>query len=198
MYEPTWESVAAHPLPDWYDDAKLGIFLHWGLYSVPGWAPQVPDIQELLRDHGPAYMLANNPYAEWYRNTMQVPGSPTRRHHREVYGDAPYDAFVEPFDAGADAADLDALADLCRRGGARYVVLTTKHHEGFTLWPSALAHPAKGHYHARRDVVGDLTDAVRGQGLRMGLYYSGGYDWPYNDVVMTRLIDAVLAVPTGD
>jgi alpha-L-fucosidase len=45
MYQPTWDSVATHPLPDWYDDAKLGVFLHWGLYSVPGWAPQVPDRQ---------------------------------------------------------------------------------------------------------------------------------------------------------
>ena len=69
MFEPTWESVGGHPLPNWYDDAKLGIFLHWGLYSVPGWAPQVPDIQQLLREQGPAEMLRNNPYAEWYYNT---------------------------------------------------------------------------------------------------------------------------------
>ena len=64
-YTPSWESVATHPLPGWYDDAKLGVFLHWGLYSVPGWAPQLPDIQELLEERGPAQMLRANPYAEW-------------------------------------------------------------------------------------------------------------------------------------
>ena len=52
-YEGTWDSVSTHPLPGWYDDAKLGVFLHWGIYSVPGWAPQVGDIQELLRTEGP-------------------------------------------------------------------------------------------------------------------------------------------------
>jgi len=64
MYAPTWESVSSHPLPDWYDDAKLGILLHWGLYSVPGWAPQVADIQQLLKEKGPAEMLRNNPCAQ--------------------------------------------------------------------------------------------------------------------------------------
>jgi alpha-L-fucosidase len=195
VYEPTWESVSSHPLPGWYDDAKFGIFLHWGLYSVPGWAPQVADIQSLLLHEGPSHMLRNNPYAEWYRNTMQIEGSPTQLHHRETYGDAPYDDFIPAFDAGAGSADLDALAELCRVGGARYVVLTTKHHEGFTLWPSALNHPAKGRYHAQRDLVGDLTEAVRSRGMRMGLYYSGGYDWPYNDAVMTHAADALLATP---
>ncbi len=195
MYEPTWDSVATHELPDWYDDAKLGVFLHWGLYSVPGWAPQVSNIQDLLHDRGPRAMLHDNPYAEWYRNSMQLPDSPTHRHHHATYGDAPYDDFVEPFDAASAGADLDALAALCRSAGARYVVLTTKHHEGFTLWPAGTPHPRKGAYHARRDLVGDLTEAVRAQGMRMGLYYSGGYDWPYNDAVMSNPADALLAVP---
>jgi alpha-L-fucosidase len=85
-YQPTWESVSQHPVPGWFDDAKLGIFLHWGLYSVPGWAPQVPDIQQMLREQGPNGMLRNNPYAEWYLNTMRIQGSPTWEHHRQTYG----------------------------------------------------------------------------------------------------------------
>ena len=195
-YEPTWESVSTHPLPDWYDDAKLGVFLHWGVYSVPGWAPQVGDIQELLRTEGPEGMLRNNPYAEWYRNTMQIDGSPTQQHHRETYGpDFAYDDFIPAFNAGSSSADLDAVADLCRGAGARYVVLTTKHHEGFTLWPSSIPHPHKGYYHAERDLVGDMTAAVRAHGMRMGLYYSGGYDWPFNDAVLRKAADAMLAVP---
>ncbi len=198
-YEASWDSVARHEVPDWYQDAKLGIFLHWGLYSVPGWAPQVPDIQEMLRTKGPRAMLRDNPYAEWYRNSMQVPGSPTQRHHRATYGDGtPYDAFVDVFDRESADADLDALAGICRDTGARYVVLTTKHHDGFTLWPSSRAHPRKGRYHARRDLVGDLTDAVRRADLRMGLYYSGGYDWPYNDAMLVNPADSMLAVPTED
>lgn len=198
MFEPTWESIGSHDLPDWYADAKLGIFLHWGLYSVPGWAPQVADIQQLLRDEGPAGMLRNNPYAEWYRNSMLIEGSPTWQHHRETYGaDFAYDQFVPMFNAGANSADLDGLAELCAEAGAGYVVLTTKHHEGFTLWPATQPHPRKGRYHAERDLVGDLTTAVGRAGLRMGLYYSGGYDWPFNDVVMRRPADAMLAVPAS-
>ena len=196
MYEPTWHSVASHPLPQWFDDAKLGIFLHWGLYSVPGWAPQVPDIQELLKERGPAEMLRDNPYAEWYLNSSRLEGSPTWQHQRDTYGpDAGYDDFVPVFDDGTAGADMDAIAAVCRDAGAGYVVLTTKHHDGFCLWPTALEHPRKGRYHARRDIVGDLTRAVTAAGMRMGLYYSGGYDWPYNDALLSNPADSFLAVP---
>ena len=196
MYEATWDSVRTHRVPDWYEDAKLGVFLHWGLYSVPGWAPQVPDIQELLVHRGPRTMLRENPYAEWYRNTMLIRGSPTQAHHRRVYGDDyPYDNFVRVFNEASARANLDGIAELCEAAGARYAVLTTKHHEGFALWPSTVPHPVKGDYHAARDLVGDLTAAVRARGLRMGLYYSGGYDWPYNGAVLKRAGHAILAVP---
>ncbi|MEI8335184.1 MAG: alpha-L-fucosidase, partial [Chloroflexota bacterium] len=107
----------------------------------------------------------------------------------------PYDGFIERFDTGTATCDMDAIADVCRSAGAGYVVLTTKHHEGFTLWPASLPHPRKGSYHAKRDIVGDLTTAVRSGGMRMGLYYSGGYDWPYNDAVMRDATDSMLAVP---
>lgn len=199
MYEPTWESVSTHPLPGWYDDAKLGVFLHWGLYSVPGWAPQVGDIQQLLHDEGPAAMLRDNPYAEWYLNTSRIEGSPTWQHQRDTYGpDATYDDFRAPFDEGTADADMQYIAATCRDAGARYVVLTTKHHEGFCLWPTALEHPRKGRYHAARDLVGDLRQAVIDAGMRMGLYYSGGYDWPYNDALLVNPADSMLAVPHED
>ncbi|MBI5870269.1 MAG: alpha-L-fucosidase [Actinobacteria bacterium] len=196
MYQGTWESVRTHPLPDWYSDAKLGVFLHWGLFSVPGWAPQVDDVQAVLRQQGPKGLLRNNPYAEWYRNSMQIEGSPTWAHHRETWGvDFPYDGFIERFNDGTAGCDVDAIARVCEEAGAGYVVLTTKHHEGFTLWPASIPHPKKGAYHANRDLVGDLTEAVRARGMRMGLYYSGGYDWPWNDIVMRAAADTVLAVP---
>lgn len=196
MYAPNWESVGTHRMPDWYDDAKLGIFVHWGLYSVPGWAPQVPDIQQLLRDRGPAEMLRENPYAEWYLNSCRLTGSPTWHHQRDTYGpEATYDDFVPAFDQGTATADMAAIAATCQDAGAGYVVLTAKHHEGFCLWPSAVEHPRKGRYHAARDIVGDLRRAVLDAGMRMGLYYSGGYDWPYNDALLRNPADSFLAVP---
>lgn len=195
-YKPTWGSVKTHPLPQWYDDCKLGIFLHWGLYSVPGWAPQVANIQDLLKTQGPEGMLKNNPYAEWYANTVQIDGSPTQIHHHKTYGkDFPYDGFVRMFDEGTAKADLDKIAELCKTAGAGYVVLTTKHHEGFALWPSSINHPTKGVYHAKRDLVGDLSKAVRDQGMHIGLYYSGGYDWPYNKAILKEPADVTLAAP---
>jgi alpha-L-fucosidase len=75
------------------------------------------------------------------------------------------------------------------------VVLTTKHHDGFCLWPTKLEHPRKGRYQSRRDIVGDLRRAVLDAGMRMGLYYSGGYDWPYNDALLRNPADSFLAVP---
>lgn len=198
-YKPTWESVSAHSLPDWYDDCKLGVFLHWGLYSVPGWAPQVGNIQDLLKKEGPKGMLKNNPYAEWYMNTMRIEGSPTQIHHQKTYGaNFAYDDFVPMFDKGSAKADLDSIAKLCKDAGAGYVVLTTKHHEGFAMWPSATPHPRKGSYHAKRDLVGDMTKAVLNQGMHMGLYYSGGYDWSYNNALLKEAADVTLAAPVTD
>ena len=87
-FEPTLESLNQHPLPQWYADAKLGIFVHWGLYSVPGWAPLVhPEHDFSSQDY-----IKNNPYAEWYLNTMRLDGSPTQAYHREHYG-AGYDYY---------------------------------------------------------------------------------------------------------
>jgi alpha-L-fucosidase len=196
MYEQSFESIGARPRPPWFDDAKVGVFIHWGLYSVPAWAPRVADIQSLLKEHDPAYVLAHNPYAEWYLNTMQIPGSPTARHHAETYGpNASYDDFVEPFDQQSATADLDALADLCARAGARYVVHTTKHHDGFCLWTTDVVNAYKGTYHSRRDLVGDFVAAVRARGMIAGLYYSAGYDWSYKPIVMASIRDALFAAP---
>ncbi|WP_267888322.1 alpha-L-fucosidase [Mycobacterium ostraviense] len=70
-YEPTKESLATHRVPEWFENAKFGIFIHWGLYSVPGWAPLEADTQELMATKGPAYWLKHNPYAEWYQTPSQ-------------------------------------------------------------------------------------------------------------------------------
>ncbi len=177
-YQPTLESLNQHPLPQWYADAKLGIFIHWGLYSVPGWAPLVHPNHDFRN----VDYIKNNPYAEWYYNVMRIDGSPTQAYHREHYGaNYNYYNFAPIFDQKIKQWKPDEWARIFRESGAKYVVLTTKHHEGFTLWPSAIANPTlpKDRQHAGRDIVGELSTAVRKQGMRMGLYYSGGYDWTF-------------------
>lgn len=184
------------PLPNWYGRAKFGIFVHWGPYSIPGWAERSDSTQTLFRDRGPAYFFRHNPYAEWYWNSMRIPGSETSRHHAEKYGAAyPYDSFAARFGEVAETADVEQWAHLFRRAGARYSVLTTKHHDGFLLWPSRVANPAKQSYRVSRDVVGDYADAMRSEGIHVGLYYSGGYDWTFNPQVITGLGTGVAAVP---
>ena len=179
-YEPTIESLDQHPLPHWYAGAKLGIFIHWGLYSVPGWAP----INHPDHDFSSADYIKYNPYAEWYLNVLRVPNSPTAEYHKQHYGEQGYYDFAPEFNRESKKWDPDKMAAIFHEAGARYVVLTSKHHEGFTLWPSQTPNPTPSlkpsQLHAERDIVGDLTKAVQKQGMKMGLYYSGGYDWTFN------------------
>jgi alpha-L-fucosidase len=180
-YEPTLASLDSHPLPQWYAGAKLGIFIHWGLYSVPGWAP----LSHPSHDFSSNEYIMNNPYAEWYLNVMRIPGSPTQAYNAEHYGaNFSYYDFASVFNRESKKWNPDEWAKVFHDAGARYVVLTSKHHEGFTLWPSTTVNPnpsiPQNERHAERDIVGELTTAVRKQGLKMGLYYSGGYDWTFN------------------
>ncbi len=176
-YEPTITSLDSHPLPAWYADAKLGIFIHWGLYSVPAWAPlNHPDHDFRTEDY-----IVYNPYAEWYLNVVRIPGSPTANYDREHFGEGHnYYDFATQFNAETKKWNPDKMAAVFADAGAKYVVLTSKHHEGFTLWPSKVVNPHQAHLNAERDIVGELTESVRKSGLKMGLYYSGGYDWSFN------------------
>ena len=175
-YQPTLESLNTHPLPAWYADAKLGIFIHWGLYSVPGWAP----LAHSDHDFANTDYIRNNPYAEWYSNVMRIPGSPTQLYQQQHFNGADYYDFTPTFNEQSAKWSPDAWAKTFRDAGARYVVLTTKHHDGFALWPTTIANPNQKNLSAKRDIVGDLTHSVEAAGLRMGLYYSGGYDWTFN------------------
>ena len=139
-YEPTLDSLNRHPLPRWYADAKLGIFIHWGLYSVPGWAP----LSHPNHDFASTDYIMNNPYAEWYLNAMRIPGSPTQAYHREHYGaDFRLLRASPPIFNQRDARSGIPTSGptIFRDAGARYVVLTSKHHDGFTLWPSTTPNP---------------------------------------------------------
>ncbi len=179
-YQPTWESIDSRPTPTWFTDAKFGIFIHWGVYSVPAYAPVIPG------------KLA---YAEWYWNAMTAGQQPnanpiqsgTWEYHKKQYGaDYEYKNFASQF--RAQLFDPDHWSDIFARSGAKYVALTSKHHEGFALWPSKEASATWGRpWNAmdtgpNRDILGDLTEAVRKKNLKMGFYYSL-YEW-YNPMYL--------------
>ena len=166
------DSSAPRQLPAWARDASLGIFVHWGPYSVPAWAEPtgawgaVPEEQ----------WFAHNAYAEWYANTMRISGSPTEAYHLANYGNAPYEAFLDSW--LAEDYDPEDWARIFRAAGADYVIPVTKHHDGICLWDA----PGSGDRTTvargpRRDLLAPLAEAVRATGARFGVYYSGGLDW---------------------
>ena len=181
-FQPKWDSIDQRPTPSWYTDAKFGIFIHWGVYSVPSYAPVKAD---------------ETAYAEWYWNSMtegrdnpkanSVQKGTWAYHEKQFGADTPYQNFALQF--RAELFDPDQWADILKNSGAKYVVLTSKHHEGFALWPSKEASATWGRpWNAvevgpKRDLLGDLSEAVRSKGLRMGIYYSL-YEW-YNPLWLT-------------
>ena len=196
-YEPTPASVHSHPLPQWYVDAKFGIFIHWGLFSVPAYAPtREGDIQQLFQTRSQAEVFARQPYAEWYQNSLRIQGSPVQTYHARTYGaEYPYERFADEFNHQAQAWNPDEWADLFARCGAGYVVLVTKHHDGFTLWPSRHPNPRCPDFHARRDLVGELARAVRSRGLRFGVYYSSALDWTFTSKPIRSFGDLMTSGP---
>ena len=175
-YEPNWESIDSRPVPSWFTEAKFGIFIHWGVYSVPAWGPVGKDI--------PVYMK----YAEWYwarMNESNPYGKMFLDHHKKIYGDKfQYQDFANDFKA-ENFNPVD-WADLLTASGAKYVVLTSKHHEGFALWPSAESWNWNSvDIGPHRDLAGDLGKAVKAKGLYMGYYYSL-YEW-FNPLYKTDL-----------
>lgn len=169
-YEPNWESLDQRPVAPWFEDAKFGIFIHWGPYSVPAWSPK-------------------GTYSEWYQYWLQseklygngnFKGDEVAEFHKTVYGDHfPYYKFGEMFTA--DQYDPEQWASLFKQAGAKYVVLTSKHHDGFCLWDNDEANDRGFPWNsvdigAKRDLLGDLTKAVKAQDIKMGFYYSL-YEW---------------------
>lgn len=178
-YTGKWESVNTHQVPKWYDDCKFGIFIHWGIYSVPAYAPHTWELGEVDSKE----WFADNPYAEWYYNSLNIGKGPTYEHHMEKYGkNFKYEDFIPMWKA--ENWDPAKWAELFKKAGAQYVVLTTKHHDGFCLYPSKYTDFNCVKMGPKRDITGELTDAVRAEGIRMGLYYSGLIDWQYaNDPI---------------
>jgi alpha-L-fucosidase len=168
-YEANWASLNTRKIPAWFNQDKFGIFIHWGIYSVPAYAPVIPN--------------SGYSYAEWYWFRMNEKQKDFMAFHNKNYGNSfAYQQFEPMFKA--EMFEPDQWADLFKKSGAKYVVLTSKHHEGYTLWNSAEAdrdwnrpwNAVTGTPH--RDLLGDLTTSVRNAGLKMGYYYSL-YEW-YN------------------
>ena len=156
-FSQTWDSLNRRGYPQWFSDAKLGIFVHWGLYSVPAYA-------------------SPEGYAEWFYRGLMV-GDTARRRVMSRYADTSLPVLNQYRELTnywkAEKWQPDEWARLFREAGARYVVLVTKHHDGYCLWDS----PQQPQWNSvtsgpHRNIVEELTAAVRRQGLRMGFYYS--------------------------
>ncbi len=160
-YQPTWESLDKRPVPQWFSKGKFGIFIHWGVYAVP------------------AYTTKGG-YAEWYLNGLQNGDSAKKAFHAAKFGNQSYYQLADQFKA--ELFQPDEWAKLFEQSGAKYIVLTSKHHDGFTLWPNKDVNRTWGFpWNAmdvgpKRDLLGDLFKAVRKTSVRAGMYYSL-YEW---------------------
>jgi len=166
-FDANWNSLNQRKMPTWFHQDKFGIFIHWGVYSVPAYAPVMPN--------------SGYSYAEWYWYRLFEKQKDFMAFHNKNYGSSfAYQQFEPMFKA--EMYDPNQWADIFKRSGAKYVVLTSKHHEGYALWNSAEADKTWGRPWnsvtgtPKRDLLGDLTNSVRNAGLKMGVYYSL-YEW---------------------
>lgn len=168
-FQPTWESLEHYKIPDWFRDAKFGIFIHWGVYSVPAFED------------------------EWYPRNMYIKGSKEYKHHIETYGPQSkfgYKDFIPMFKA--EKFDADKWIALFKKAGAKYVVPVAEHHDGFAMYNTALSRWNAVQMGPKRDVVGELAAACRKAGLYFGVsshriehwwFFGGGrtFDSDVND-----------------
>ena len=145
-FAPNWDSLAKFQVPDWYQDAKFGIFIHWGVYSVPAFGN------------------------EWYPRNMYKKDEKEFAHHVATYGPQSkfgYKDFIPRFTA--ERFDPAAWAALFKAAGARYVVPVAEHHDGFAMYDSDVTRWSAAKMGPKRDVIGELAKAVRAEGLVFGL-----------------------------
>jgi len=157
-FRPDWNSLSNFQVPEWYKDAKFGIFIHWGVYSVPAFG------------------------SEWYPRMMYTAGSAENKHQIATYGpltEFGYKDFIPKFKA--EHYDPEAWAKLFKDSGAKYVVPVFEHHDGFTMYDSGLSDWTAKKMGPKRDLVGDLAKAVRAEGLHLGASsHRVEHDWFLN------------------
>ena len=144
-YRDNWESLSAYQVPEWYRKAKFGIFIHWGIYSVPAFGN------------------------EWYSRNMYVQDSPEYKHHIETYGkqsEFGYKDFIPMFTA--EKFDAEEWAELFRSAGAKYVVPVAEHHDGFQMYRSEISHWNAYEMGPHKDVLGELSQSCRDRGIEIG------------------------------
>ena len=152
-WNPNWDSITKHETPEWFNDAKFGIFIHWGVYSVPAWAPV-------------------GMYAEWYPNYMYQPDHAVYDYHRETYGeDFEYEDFIPLWKA--ENWDPEEWSELFEKAGAKYVIPVGEHHDGFPLWDSKLTDWNAANMGPERDLIAELGEAVRAKDMKYGPSYHG-------------------------
>lgn len=169
MYENNWESLNKRPVPEWFSDAKFGIFIHWGLYSVPAYAPK-------------------GKYAEWYGYHCDeiVERSENDReyyyYHQKKYGpDFKYNDFAGEF--RAELFDADKWAELFQKSGAKYINFVSKHHDGYCMYKSDYAWNWNSvDIGPHRDFLMELKEALAKTDVRFGVYHSV-YEW-FNPVYL--------------
>ncbi len=155
-YRPQWGSLSRFAIPKWFQDAKLGIFLHWGPYAVPAFGN------------------------EWYPRNMYREGSRVFNHHRETYGpqdEFGYKDFIGRF--AAEKWDPEAWAALFEASGARYVVPVGEHHDGFPMYECSYTEWNAARMGPKRDIVGELFEACRARGLKVGVSSHRAFNWEY-------------------
>lgn len=159
IYQNTWESLNSRPVPQWFSDAKFGIFIHWGPYSVPAYTKK-------------------GDLAEWYAKQLEENKPEVRAFHDRVYGPGKkYEDFAADFKA--ELFDADRWADIIKRSGAKYMNLVSKHHDGFCMYKSDYAWNWNSvDIGPHRDFCAELKQALEGTGVRFGVYHSI-YEW-YN------------------
>src|SRR5579864_5807381 len=141
-FRPDWESLQNYKVPEWYMDAKFGIFIHWGVYSVPAFGN------------------------EWYPRSMYSAGSDEYKHHIATYGTQDkfgYKDFIP--NVQARGVQCRCLAQLFQKSGAKYVVPVAEHHDGFAMYDSGVSDWTAAKLGPHRDIIGELAGAVRAQGL---------------------------------
>ncbi|HZW31272.1 MAG TPA: alpha-L-fucosidase [Isosphaeraceae bacterium] len=161
-FRPSWDSFERYAVPDWYRDAKFGIFIHWGVYAVPAFGN------------------------EWYPRNMYVQGSREFAHHVATYGPQDrfgYKDFIPLF--RAEHFDPDRWAELFAAAGARFVVPVAEHHDGFAMYDSRLTEWNAARMGPRRDVIGELARAVRARGLVFGVSSHRAEHWWFFDAGRT-------------
>ena len=150
-YQANWESLKKYEIPEWFRDAKFGIFVHWGVYAVP------------------AYGGGGN-FGEWYGNYMYQEGSKEYKHHVATYGTPDkfgYKDFIPMFKA--EKFNPDAWAKLFKEAGAKYVVPVAEHHDGFAMYNTSLSRWNSVEMGPHRDIIGELSKSIRKEGMIFGL-----------------------------